>query len=384
MTDRIRLLVTNCEFPPLGGGAATATRELLRELESFPVDTDFVTASPSDRHEIVDFHSRCRIHFLPVGKKDIHYWTNRELLTYALGSFNYARSLHRTRPFDLAHAFFTLPAGAVAWRLRRLCPYLVSLRGSDVPGFSGRYKTAYRFLRPLTRSIWNRAAAVVANSPALASLALETQPRLDIGVIPNGIDTREFHPPAWRAEATTLLSVARLVPRKDIDTSIRATAQLAARFPDIRLIIAGDGPLAGRLEELAARLQIARRVEFKRYVPRQEIASVYREADVFLLTSRREGMSNTVLEALASGLPVVASHEALAGIDLPDAAVVPSGDATEVAQAVAHLLENADARRCAAEKSRQAALKYTWRAMAEKYFELYRQILARSGREERR
>jgi len=377
--SEIRLLVLNCEFPPIGGGAATATKHLLQELAEFPVKATLVTAGARGGKLVDDLTSRCRIHYLPMGKAELHYWSNRELLSYAFAAARKASQLAREQEFDLCHAFFTLPAGAVAWWQSGSRPYLVSLRGSDVPGFSGRYTTLYRVLGPLFKRIWREAGAVVANSEGLKDLALGTAPDVAIEVIPNGVDMDQFRPAEAREGARTILTVARLVPRKDIATPIHAVALLAKEFPDVRLIVVGDGPEAEPLRLLSQSLGVAERVEFRRYVAREKIAEVYREADVFMLTSAREGMSNTVLEAIASGLPIMASADALAGITAPGASVVAPGDARAAAAAAAEFFRDSQRREAAARASREAAAAYTWQATAGKYFGIYERVLAERG-----
>lgn len=374
MSESLRLLVLNCEYPPLGGGAATATENILSRLQGLGVEWDLVTASSCDNLRLQE-NGGCTIHFLPVGKKSLHYWTNRELMRYAAAAMRYCSRLARGRRFDICHAFFTLPAGAVAGRLRRIMPFIVSLRGSDVPGFSGRYGLFHRLTLPLTRHIWRAAAAVVANSEELKLLAAESDPRRHIEVIPNGVDTHQFTPGEFRPGGRRILVVARLVPRKDVETAVRAAAALKRRFGDVSLEIVGDGPEAPGIEELARTLDLGDSLRMRRYVPRSEIPAVYRAADVFFLTSRREGMSNTVLEALASGLPVVASPQALSGVDFPSARLVEPGDREGAAAALESLLEDDDARRKAGKEARCAAAGYDWRRVAEDYLELYRRVL---------
>ncbi len=378
MSQPIRVVVLNCEYPPLGGGAATATQRLIEEFASLPVEADLVTSSASSEHW-VDINEHCRGHFLDVGKKDIHYWTNRELAKYALRASAYVRELHQRRRFDVCHAFFTLPAGAAAWRLRRDLPYVVSLRGSDVPGFSGRYAALYRLGGFVFRRVWEDASAVTANSEDLAALARETMPSLAIEVIPNGVDTALFQPGEGAQRPPTVLTVARLIPRKDVATAVRAAALLAGGFENLRWIVVGDGPLESPLRSLAESLGVADRVEMRRYVPREEMPAVYRSADVFVLTSSREGMSNTILEALASGLPVVASREALSGIDFSAARIAATGDAEGVAKEVRALLADGEARREAGTAARSAAGRYTWSATARMLYGMYERVLAEGG-----
>jgi len=381
MTDEIRLLVLNCEYPPIGGGAARATEYILNELEGFPVRWTLVTSSAGDTIRVREHGEKGRIECLPVGKRDLYFWRKRELLAYAYAACRRVRKLEAGgERYDLCHAFFTLPAAAVAMFGAKRRPYIVSLRGSDVPGRTGRFVWFYRAFGFAFGAIWKRAAAVVANSQELKELASARAPDIGIEVIPNGVDTRKFHPAEKPPGTFTVVTVGRLSAGKDTGTAIRAAALVRARFPRARLVIAGEGPQKEQLQGLAREAGVADRVEFRSWLSWQQIDEVYREADVFILTSLREGMSNTVLEALASGLPVVASKAALSGIDAPGAAVVPPGDAEAAAGAIARYFADDTVREEAARASLAAARKYTWRAAAEGYYNLYRRAIEKHGR----
>lgn len=136
----------------------------------------------------------------------------------------------------------------------------------------------------------------------------------------NGVDTlrfqpdpakpRDWLPPDFRDASLTLIgTVGRIQPVKDQATLLEAFARLLSRQPalrrKLRLLVVGDGPLLGELKALAARLQIAELTCFTG--ARDDVAQVLRALDVYVLPSLNEGISNTILEALASGLPVVAT-----------------------------------------------------------------------------
>lgn len=125
-------------------------------------------------------------------------------------------------------------------------------------------------------------------------------------LLPNVIATSHYTPVSThRPGPVVILGVGRLVPQKRFDLFLEVLAKLSVEFP-IRGIIAGDGPLRAQLEELAYRLGLLpAKVEFLGAVC--DATSLYRQADLFLLTSDHEGTPNVVLEAMASGVPVVAT-----------------------------------------------------------------------------
>jgi len=146
------------------------------------------------------------------------------------------------------------------------------------------------------------------------SRALKNELVIDMGlpadritVLYNGIDFAAM-PPVQRQAGTGyhVGAVARLAPQKGIDDFLRAAAIVRRRFPAARFTIAGDGPLRGELEALAADLEIADAVAFLGF--RHDISALLAQFDVFALTSTREAFGITVVEALARETPVVATN----------------------------------------------------------------------------
>ena len=131
-----------------------------------------------------------------------------------------------------------------------------------------------------------------------------------VSLLPNVVDTARFRPAPRRGHAgpASLLAVARCVPQKRLDRFIALVARLQASLGlPVRGLIAGDGPLRPRLEQQAAELGLLTSgIEFLGTVP--DTAEFYRRADVLVLTSLHEGTPNAVMEAMASGLPVVATR----------------------------------------------------------------------------
>jgi glycosyltransferase involved in cell wall biosynthesis len=168
-------------------------------------------------------------------------------------------------------------------------------------------------------------------------------------VIPSGVDTDLVRPGRDRAAAKAHLAlspttpvigtVGRLEPRTGTDTLLAAVAALRAERPDVALVVVGEGPLRAELEARARELGIASAVRF--LGDRTDVDEVLAALDAFVLPSRTEGMSNALLEAMAMGLPVIATAvggtpEVIA--DGRSGRLVPADEPERMAAAIARVL----------------------------------------------
>lgn len=385
----MRILVLNYEYPPVGGGAAVATAALAQGLVEQGVQVDVVTAGVGSsaacraswlRGELYQ-HPGLTVYRVRSRRTGVHEAGMGDAASYLLGAWPLLRRLLRTHRYDVVHVFFSLPTGALLPFLNlRGTPVVVSLRGSDVPGYDPHNRglqVVHRFLAPLTRWIWRRADRVVALSESLGQLALRTLPDLRYSVVPNGVDLTLFHPPApgkrRRPGPVRCLAVARLVERKGLGDLIRAVALLErGRF---ELEIVGGGADERVLRDLAAGLGVARDVHFTGALSRPEVARRYRDADLFTLPSSAESFGNVFAEALASGLPIVGT--AVGGIpDLVEQGIngvlVRPGDINALAGAIRYLAEDPELRREMAQRNRaKAEASLQWAQVTRRYFSTY-------------
>ena len=205
--------------------------------------------------------------------------------------------------FDLIDAHYFYPDGVAAALLARYFnkPFVITARGSDITLFP-------QFALPRKMILWaaRRADAVITVCNALRDevIGLGVDPAR-VTSLRNGVDLQLFRPPEQRQERPfTLITVGHLVPVKAQELSIGALPLL----PGVRLVIAGDGPNRGMLENLVRELKVEDRVTFLGAVSQQELRVQYGQADAMVLSSSREGWANVLLESMACGTPAVASR----------------------------------------------------------------------------
>ena len=251
---------------------------------------------------------------------------------------------------------------------------------------------------PLRRRILCRALFPMADAVFAVTKELRTyhscQSWLPTGrfrVIYNGVNTDRFSPlcdeaPKIRRELqvpagrTVIGSVGRLVPIKDHVTLLRAAELLLQQGKEIHVLLVGDGPERAKLQEYAANSpQLAGRVGFLGASDR--VPQLMNAMDVFVLPSICEGMSNTILEAMATGLPVVATR-AGGNPELVDDESVgllfAPRDVPALAQHLARLVENADLRRNVGESARRRVVEqFSLAEMIRRYRDLYLELAAR-------
>ena len=245
-----------------------------------------------------------------------------------------------------------------------------------------RSKTAHR---QHERWLWPLAQHVVCNNQHLERLLVQAYnlPPGRLTLIPNGVDTDFFQPPVHRSPAANLkiVSIGRLVPDKDQETLIRAFRLVLQDHPAAQLWLVGDGPRKNQLAQLMEQTLPARQA---RLIPaHMDIRPFLHQAGLFALSSGTEALPNVVLEAMAAGLPVVATNVG----GLPEAVLpgqtgrlVPPGDPAALAQAMAHLLADEPLRRRFGQAGRDRAVReFSLPQMVRRYEALFDVCLEGKG-----
>lgn len=383
----MKILFFNYEYPPLGGGAGNATAYILKEYSKISdFEVDLVTSSIDNKYHFEKLGENVSIHRLPIGKnkKNLHFQSQKDLLIYFLKAYFFSKKLAKKKKYDLSHSFFTIPCGFISLILKcqLKIPYIISLRGSDVPGYSERFLFLYKIITPLIRVIWRGSFKVIANSKGLRDLALKTDPKEEIRIINNGIDIENFRKSESKKNIENkdlfrILCVTRITPRKGVRYLIEAFKNLSGNNDGISLKIIGDGDEKKELQELVKNLGIQNKVEFTGLVSHEKLPPYFSEADVFVLPSLNEGMSNSMLEALASGLPLVATDTGGTKELLEEGKnglIVKMKDSRDIAEKINILFEDNNLRMKMGEESRKKAELMSWEKVAREYFDLYCQI----------
>jgi glycosyltransferase involved in cell wall biosynthesis len=325
----------------------------------------------------VEFSDGVEVRRIPVLRQRQEYCSTFEMGTFVLSGLWY--SLWQVPEFkpDIVHIFFGIPDGPIGWALKRVygLPYLISLRGADVPSDEvKRFAKHYRLLRPFIRGLWRDADATVAVSNGLREYASETVPDLRIEVIPNAIELSVFTPPRQRQHngPVRLLFVGRFNAFKNVEMLLETVSQLKKSGVDnFELQLVGEGERRANLERSVVEKGLTKHVRFLGWVDRKSLVELYRQADVFVTATLWEGMPNTVLEAMACGLPVVGTRASgLAELvrDGVNGYLVDLNDRTALADRLADLIDNPYERQRMGKESRKISEReFAWEYIAEQY-----------------
>ena len=377
MTEPRRFLLINYEYPPLGGGGGNATRHLGRQLVARGHAVKVLTVRHGDQPS-KEIDDGVEVHRVSALRSQEDRSNVIEMISFMIAAIRSGVPLAKTWKPDACLAFFGLPCGPVAHAIQKAtgAPYVISLQGGDVPGFlPGRLKGWHRITGAWITRLWRNAAHVVANSEGLGDLAGAHAPDEEIRVIPAGVDLELFSPASEREDSgpLRLIAVGRLSDQKRFDDLLNAVVKLPQPAA-VTVTFVGDGPLRGSLASQAARLGLGQQVQFRGWVDREALAQLYQDSDVFVLPSSDEGMSNALLEAMASGLAVIGTE--IAGtsevvVEGETGLLVPVGDVDALSGALRRMVDDPNkAASFGAAGRKRVEAHYDWARAAAAYEEL--------------
>ncbi len=368
----------NNEFPPLGGGTGTVNNEIFNQLKSNPnIIIDLITSAIHNNAEKTEFADRINIYKVPVNNKNIHHSSNLELIKYTLKAFWLARKLNKINKYDIVFAWSSIPAGFVAL-LMFLCynlKYIVRVGGPDIPNFEERYKYLYKIITPIIKIIWRKASCLIAKCKTEKEMILNILPKLNVNIIHNGVDTAKFHPKQETLTIENPLKIicpARLIKRKGQEILIKAIHKLKSENINFQVFMIGDGDEKQNYIHLTEQLNLTENIFFLSYISRQEIIKYYQLAQIFVLPSYNEGMSNALLEAMASAnVPIVTNvggTEELVNKD--NGFIFNTGNYIELYEILKQISLNTEQLIGLSRNALRTAQQFTWTRIVQQYIEI--------------
>jgi len=378
--SKMRILVVASCYLPHPGGLETVVHEVSKQWQlaghAITIVTNRYPRTLPKREEI-DNISVQRLHFLypqlaylESGRVDL--W----LAGWVYFPLTFVQLLILTLRFrpDVVNLHYLGSPGFFLWILHHLVRFrlVVSLHGGDVDGEPKRS----RFKRWLFGALLGRAERVTTCSRALLDQAITLVPEITpkAHVIHNGVDVELFaNARPYCYERPYLLGVGKLEHHKGFDVLLAAFAQVEQRFPEVDLLIAGDGHERAALQSQIQEVRLNGRVHLLGAVNREQVASLMRGSLAFVIPSRREPFGIVALEAMAAGRPIIATRaggltEALAGAEV---VWTQPGDVDSLKDGLCVGIGKNNQSQATVERNQQLAAQFDWATIANRYITVF-------------
>lgn len=295
----MRILLFSTAYLPFLGGAELALKEITDRLPD--IEFDLITAKL--KRGLPDFEKIGNVNVYRIGAGNK--FLDKPLLPN-LG-FLKAINLHKEKKYDLIHGIMASQGSAAAYLFKFFypkVPFVLTLQEGDL----GRNSPFDRFWQ---RRIVKKADAIIVISNYLAEFAKKFNKKARVFIVPNGVDLNKFQNPNDKFQNNpnqkTIITVSRLVPKNGVDILIRAMEKVKKETPEAICQIVGDGRQRKELEKLTRKLGLENEIQFSGSIPNHEIPKYLAQAAVFVRPSRSEGLGTAFLEAMACGVPVLAT-----------------------------------------------------------------------------
>jgi glycosyltransferase involved in cell wall biosynthesis len=289
-----RILIFSLAYYPLVGGAEVAVKEITDRLRD--IEFDMVTRRFDESHLPFEMIGRVHVHRV-AGSKNM----------FPFKAFMLARKLDKRRKYTHIWAIMANWAGFAALFYKYFFPrvrYVLTLQEGDPLKY---IEKKVLFVYPLWKQIFRKADVVQAISRFLGRWAKDKGYKGRVDVIPNGVNVKSFsgRKKVRKDFDVVLITTSRLVEKNGIGDVIEALRYMPE---NVKFNILGTGPLEESLKQKVVSLGLDTRVKFLGFVDQSEIPKHLHESDIFIRPSLSEGMGNSFIEAMAAGLPVIATE----------------------------------------------------------------------------
>jgi glycosyltransferase involved in cell wall biosynthesis len=377
----MQLLLLNYEYPPLGGGAGVCTAYHAQGLAALGHEVTVVTTWFKGQQEI-ETHENLTIHRLHARRHYIHKSNPWEMYSWVRASKKFFKSQKPSPHFDMVLANFAIPGGLVSGWLKRKygLPFIIISHGQDIPWFFPRqlglyHAVFYMKIRSLLMASV-RNIMLTSSMKVAADKMIPKEQSIKNVVIRNGCDVEKFNP-ALQAVNTefTIIFVGRLRGQKDPFTFLKALKLLHKQQLRFKALIIGDGPMRRQIQRFIDEHLSACDVQITGWLNKTEMLQTYHQASLLVSTSKDEGMSIALLEALSTGLFVIATP-ASGNRDMitekVNGTIIPFGNAEAAASAILEFYQNRFLRgyQVAPDFLRQFRTHYAWKNIMAEYDEM--------------
>jgi glycosyltransferase involved in cell wall biosynthesis len=379
------LIFSLAYYPRTIGGAEVAVKEITDRIKPFDVEFDMVTLAAGD----LVFERIGNVNVYRVGRVSSRSGASDQAdqsgqsgrlsfvtkFLYIPRAFLKARQLHRQKKYDATWAIMASYAGAAAWLFKRINPKVSCLlsiqEGENFERRAGIFKFFFR-------RIFACADYLQVISKFLADWSKTMGARCPIEIIPNGVDYSHFTEPitpekrkeirhkfGFADRDTVLVTTSRLTHKNAVDDIISALSFLDK---SCKLVILGSGENLAELQEQTIRLKLTERVVFGGFVDHAELPAHLKSSEIFIRPSRTEGLGNSFLEAMAAGIPVIATgvggisdflHDGETGL------VCEANNPKSIALKVEKLVKDRESREYIVGRARDLIMRnYEWRGIA--------------------
>jgi glycosyltransferase involved in cell wall biosynthesis len=375
----MKILIVSHEYPPIGGGGANACYFLAREFTKKENEVTVVTAMFEDLPCEETTCDGIKIYRVKCKRNNKEKSSFSEMFSYLVSAWKMTNKMLKNDRFDKCLVFFGIPSGPIALHLKHKynLHYIVRFGGGDIPGAQKRFKYIYMVLSPIIRMIWREADNLIANSDGLRYRARKFEEKYPITVIENGVDNQFFAPKVKcenEQSIIKILFVSRLIEGKGLQYLIPNLNEINDKVSKIcgksvRLVIVGDGPYRDELEKITVQSGTGGLISFEGRKDKEEVKSYYQDADIFVLPSLSEGMPNVVLEAMASGLPIIMTPCEGSKELITDNGIITTLD--DLKDNIIKLCSDKDMRIEMGHKSlERVKINFQWESIARRYMEI--------------
>lgn len=302
----MKILLVNYEYKPQCGGAGLGTYNMAYQLAKMGhevkilIGWDYSFGTPEQIEGV-------EMTVVRLKKKNIHQSTSFGMIEFLARGFFEIKRLTKENSFDIIQFYFSVPTGILKYGIHGKIPYVVSLRGMDIPGFrNDKYRFVSFMTRGINRLVVKNAAAVTCLSGEAANYYKVFSPNTDITVIPNAVDYEVYKVKRCYSETVRkFVAVSRLTGFKNLDLMIKAFCRVYDTYKDVSLDIYGEGKEREILEKLISENGANEYIKLKGYADRDTLIEVLPQYDVFSLTSVGDSFGIVYIEAMSAALPVL-------------------------------------------------------------------------------